>query len=165
MNISCVVAVAKNGVIGYQNDIPWYLPNDLKYFKKVTLHKPIIMGRKCFDSIGRPLPKRTNIILSRNPYYIVSNCFVAKSLTEALEMVHEEGAEEVCIIGGAQIYEMSMDLWDTLYYTEVDLEPEGDVFFPEIDWSNWKLVSADAHKADARNTCDYTFKVFKRISA
>lgn len=162
MKISCIVAVAKNNVIGKDNDIPWYLPADLKYFKRTTLNHHIIMGRKCYESIGKPLPKRTNIILTRNPFYLVSNCYISSSLGEALQLAEDNGEEEAFIIGGAQIYELAMDKCDTLYLTEVDLEVEGDVFFPEISFEEWELVSEDAHQADEKNEHDYVFKVFKR---
>lgn len=162
MIVSCIVAAAKHNVIGKDNDIPWYLPADLKYFKKITLGHPVIMGRKCFESIGRPLPKRTNIIVTRDPYYMVSNCLIVHSIQEALEMAYDQGAEEVFIIGGGTIYDQSKDLWDNLYLTEVDLDVKGDVFFPEIDLNAWSLVSEDKHLADDKNEHNYTFKFFQR---
>ena len=162
MTISAIVAVAKNNVIGKDNDIPWYLPADLKYFKKTTLNHHIIMGRNCYESIGKPLPKRTNVVLTRNPFFIISNCYVTNSIVEALEIANNNGEEEAFIIGGAQIYEQSMDTWDKLYLTEVDLEVEGDVIFPEINFDEWELISEEAHQADEKNEYDYTFKVFQR---
>lgn len=164
MIISAIVAVAKNNVIGRDNDIPWYLPADLKYFKKTTLNHHIIMGRKCFDSIGKPLPKRTNVIITRNPFFIASNCLVTNSIEEALSIAEANGETEAFIIGGAQIYELSKKLWNRLYLTEVDLEVEGDVFFPEIDSDNWRLISEAPHQADNKNEYDYTFKIFERVS-
>ena len=163
MKISSIVAVASNGVIGKDNDLPWHLPEDMKFFKKTTSGHHIILGRKNYQSIGFPLPKRTNIILSRNPFFIVSNCLVAQSIEEALEIALDNGEEEVFIIGGAKIYEQTMDIIDTLYYTEVHAEPEGDVFFPEIDWSLWKLVHEERHEADEKNMYPFTFKTFNRI--
>lgn len=162
MKISSIVAVAENGVIGNDNDLPWRLSGDLKFFKKTTSGHHIIMGRKNFQSIGRPLPKRTNIILSRNPFFIVSNCLVAQSIEEALSIAYDNGEEEAFIIGGAKIYEQTMDIIDRLYYTEVHANPEGDVFFPKTNWDHWVLVSEEHHKADDRNEHDYTFKVFDR---
>lgn len=162
MIISSIVAVAKNGVIGHNNDIPWYLPADLKYFKKQTLNHHIIMGRNCYDSIGKPLPKRTNIIMTRNPFFIVSNCLVTNSLEEALSIAFDNNEEEVFIIGGAQIYELSMPLWDRLYYTEVDIEPEGDVFFPKMNWDEWELTFEEKHLAEGKNEHNYTFKTFNK---
>ena len=159
MTISCIVAVAKGNVIGMDNDIPWYLPADLQYFKKTTLGHHIIMGRNCYASIGKPLPKRTNIIISRDPFFISSNCLIARSIGEALKLAHQNGEEEVFIIGGGQIYEQTKELWDKIYLTEVDLEIEGDTFFSEINPSEWTLVSEESHQKDEKNEYDYTFKL------
>lgn len=162
MKISAIVAVAKNNVIGKDNDIPWYLPADLKYFKKITLNHHIIMGRNCYESIGKPLPKRTTVILTRNPFYLVSNCYVTHSIDEALQVAKDNGEEEAFIIGGAQIYELAMEHCEKLYLTEVDLEVEGDVLFPKLNMDEWKLISEEPHKADEKNEHDYVFKVYKR---
>lgn len=162
MTISTIVATAKNNVIGKDNDIPWYLPADLKYFKKITLDHHIIMGRNCYESIGKPLPKRTNMILTRNPFYLVSNCYVLHSLEEALQIAEENGEEEAFIIGGAQIYELGMKYTDKLYLTEVDLEVEGDIIFPELNMDEWELLSEETHQADEKNEHNYTFKVFQK---
>lgn len=162
MKISCIVAVAQNLVIGKDNDIPWYLPADLQYFKKRTLGHHIIMGRKCYTSIGRPLPKRTNVIITRDPFFISTNCVVTHSIPEALEQAHANGEEEAFIIGGGTIYEQTADLWDKLYLTEVDLKVEGDIYFPTLEMDQWRLTSEEAHKADEKNEHDYTFKVYER---
>ena len=162
MIVSTIVATAKNNVIGKDNDIPWYLPADLKYFKKTTLNHHIIMGRNCYESIGKPLPKRTNMILTRNPFYIVSNCYVLHSLEEALKIAEENGEEEAFIIGGAQIYELGIKYTDKLYLTEVNLEVEGDIIFPKLNMEEWELTSEEVHKADEKNEHDYTFKTFER---
>lgn len=163
MIISCIVAVDNKLAIGKGNEIPWYLPADLKYFKKKTLDHHIIMGRKCYESIGKPLPKRTNIIVTRNPFYIVSNCLVVHNVEEALYIAAENGDEEVFIIGGGMIYDLTKDLWDRLYLTEVDVEIENpDVYFPSIDKEGWKLVSEESHQKDEKNEFDYTFKVFHK---
>lgn len=164
MIVSTIVAVAKNNVIGRSshNDIPWYLPADLKYFKKTTLNHHIIMGRNCYESIGRPLPKRTNVIVTRNPYFIATGCVVAHSIEEALEMAFDNGEEEAFIIGGGQIYEQSQALWDKVYLTEVDLEVEGDIYFPKLVETDWELCSQERHQPDAKNEHGYTFKVFER---
>jgi len=162
MIISCIVAVAKNNVIGKDNDIPWYLPNDLKYFKKRTLNHHILMGRKCYQSIGKPLPKRTNVIITRDPYFISSNCIVSSSIEEALSTAYENNEEEVFIIGGGTIYEQTQNIWDRLYITEVDLEVEGDVFFPEMDLTAWHLVSSEEHLKDEKNEFNHAFKIYHR---
>ena len=162
MILSAIVAVAKNNVIGRDNDIPWYLPNDLKYFKRTTLHRHVIMGRKSYESIGRPLPKRTNIIITRNPYYIATGCLTVHSLEEAIELAKSHHEEEAFIIGGGEIYKISLPYVDKIYLTTVDVEPEGSVLFPELDPEEWILISEEAHKADEKNEHDYSFKVFER---
>lgn len=162
MIISSIVAVAKNRVIGCDNDIPWRLSTDLKYFKKQTTGHHIIMGRKSFLSIGKPLPNRTNVIVTRDPYFIASNCVVVHSIPEALEVAKERGEEEAFITGGGMIYEQTMDLVDRLYITEVDAEPEGDVHFPEIDYKQWKLISEDPRPKGERDDHAFNFKIFER---
>ncbi|MDZ7881141.1 MAG: dihydrofolate reductase [Saprospiraceae bacterium] len=170
MIISAIVAVGKNRIIGRDNQIPWYLPADLGYFKRMTLNHHIIMGRNSFQSIGRPLPKRTNVVVSRDPFFIATGCIRAFSIPEALKIAKQNGETEAFIIGGGEIYKQSQDLWTRLYLTEVDIEiPENtpdtegvDVFFPDIDFSNWTLVSEEKHEKDEKNECDYTFKVFEK---
>ena len=162
MIVSAIVASAKNNVIGKNNNIPWYLPADLKYFKKTTLNHHIIMGRKCYQSIGKPLPKRTNIIITRNPFFIASNCLIAASVEDALNIAYDNGETEAFIIGGGQIYDISKAMWDRIYFTEVDLEVDGDVFFPEINPEEWNLISNEPHQPDEKNEHPYTFKIFER---
>ena len=163
MNISAIVAVAKNGVIGADNQIPWYLPADFAFFKRTTINHAIIMGRKCFISIGRPLPKRTNIVITRDPFFIAEGIEVVHSIQEALELAYDFGEKEVFIIGGAEIYRQTMDDWDTLYLTEVDVEPKGDVLFPTLDKTQWKETWTEAHKADEKNEFDFVFRKYDRI--
>lgn len=162
MKISCIVATAKNNVIGKDNQIPWHLPADLKYFKKVTTGHHIIMGRNCFESIGRALPKRTNVIITRDMFYAVSNCLIAHSVGEALSIAEANGETEAFIIGGGQIYDQTIELWDKLYLTEVDLKVEGDVFFPTIDMSHWKLSKKQDCLKDEKNTHNYSFRQYER---
>jgi dihydrofolate reductase len=169
MKIALVVAVAQNRVIGKDNALPWHLPEDLKFFKRVTLHKPVIMGRKTYDSIGKPLVDRVNIVVTRNADYHPPGVLVADSLESALERCAEllriQGApddSEVSIIGGAQIFERSMALADRLYFTEVQAEVEGDTFFPEFDRGEWVEVSRDDHPACAKNPYPYSFVVLER---
>lgn len=164
MIISTIVAVAHNNVIGRDNDIPWYLPADLKYFKKITTGHHIIMGRKCFQSIGRPLPKRTNVILTRDPFFVATNCLVTNSIDEALRLAEENGETEAFIIGGGQIYEMTQHYWDRVYLTEVDLKVDGDIYFPALKKDDWNLISEEAHKADEKNEHDYIFKTYEKKS-
>lgn len=162
MIVSAIVAIAKNNVIGNDNDIPWYLPADLKYFKKTTLGHHIIMGRKCFESIGRPLPKRTNIIITRDLFYVAFDCLIVHSVYEALTLAKDRGEEEVFIIGGGEIYAQSLEWCDRLYITEVDIEPEGDVFFPDIQDEDWTLVHEEAHLPDEKNHFSYKFIILER---
>ncbi len=168
MIISAIAAVSKNGVIGKNNDIPWYLSSDLRFFKRTTLNHHIIMGRKNFQSIGRPLPKRTNIIITRDPFFIVSGCLVVNSIEEALQIADENGEEEAFIIGGGQIYQQTISRWDKLYLTEVEVEinteePENKlIFFPEILPEEWDLIFEEHHLADEKNEYNYTFKTFVR---
>lgn len=163
MIVSAIVAATENWVIGRDNNIPWYLSNDLKYFKKTTLNHHIIMGRNTYASIGRPLPKRTNIVLTRNPFYVIQNCLMAHSIQEGLELAYDNGEKEVFILGGGKIYQESFDLLDRIYLTVVHTELEGDTFFPKLDLDNWKEVSSLKNKADEKNDFDHTFKIFERI--
>ena len=163
MTISAIVAVAKNNVIGKDNQIPWYLPADLAYFKRTTIGHHILMGRNSFRSIGRPLPKRTNVVITRDAYFSAEGVWVAHSIEEALGMAFDNGETEAFIIGGGAIYRDSMDLWDKLYLTEVDTEPEGDVFFPEIEPSDWREIWREEHPADAKNEFGFTFRVLERV--
>jgi dihydrofolate reductase len=162
MIISCIVATAKNRVIGLNNRMPWHLPADLAYFKRTTMGHHIILGRKNYLAIGRPLPGRTNIILTRNPEFTCNLCEVVHTLEDALYLAHQNGEKEVFIIGGGTIYEQTTGFWDRLYLTEIDLETEGDVFFPEITWDDWQLISEEIHEKDPKNPYEYTFRVFER---
>lgn len=163
MIISAIVALAKGNVIGKDNDIPWYLPEDFKYFKRKTIGHHILMGRKCFESIGKPLPKRTNIVITRDPFFLASNIQVFNSIEEGIETARQQGEEELFIIGGGTIYDQTMNLWDKLYLTEVDLEVDGDVFFPEVSPAEWREVSSEDHSPDEKNEHPYCFKIYERI--
>ncbi len=163
MTISAIVAVAKNNVIGKDNQIPWYLPADLGYFKRTTLGHHIIMGRNSFRSIGRPLPKRTNVVITRDIYFSAEGVLVAHSIEEALALAFDNGETEAFIIGGGAVYRESMDLWDKLYLTEVDAEPEGDVFFPEINPADWQETWRETHSADAKNEYGFSFRILERV--
>lgn len=164
MKIYAIVAASKNNAIGQNGNIPWHLPNDLKYFKLTTLNHPIIMGRKSFESLGRPLPRRTNIVITRDMYYAATGVLVCHHLTEALSMAYEVNPEAAFIIGGGEIYRLAWDLLDRIYYTEVDtVVQEADTFFPEISPEKWKLVSEEKHEPDEKHFCAYNFKVYDRI--
>lgn len=163
MLVSAIVAVAHQNVIGKDNQIPWYLPADLKYFKRTTLEHHVIMGRNSFHSIGRPLPKRTNIVITRDPFFTAEGVLVAHSLEEALEIAHDNGETEAFIIGGGAIYRESSHLWDKIYLTEVDVTVGGDVFFPDINPAEWREISRESHAPDEKNEWAYVFRVLERV--
>lgn len=156
--ISIIVAMAKNRVIGRDNDMPWHLPADLQHFKKTTLDKPIIMGRKTYESIGRPLPKRHNIIISRNADYSVEGCDVVGSLEEAIKIAGD--VDELFIIGGGFLYEQTIDKADRLYLTFIDLDVEGDTLFPEYEHLALRKIASEHHQKDEKNPYDYEFTEF-----
>ena len=158
--IALVVAMAENRVIGKDNQLIWHLPADLKHFKRLTTGHPIIMGRKTFEAIGKPLPNRTNIIITHQAGYKAEGCMVAHSLSEGLMMAQQMDAE-IFVIGGAEIYRQAMFLADTIYLTEVHHTFEGDTFFPEIDSILWQGTSREFHKADEKNPYDYSFVTYK----
>jgi dihydrofolate reductase len=164
MIISAIAAVGKNGVIGVDNKIPWHLPADLMYFKRVTLEHHVIMGRKCFESIGKPLLKRVNIVVTRNPYFLASGIVIAHSLQEAFQMAEDNGEEEAFIIGGGDIYRHSVLFWDRLYLTQVQISiPNGDTFFPKLNFDHWKETYSREYPADEKNPFTHTYKVYQRI--
>lgn len=150
--------MAKNRVIGKDNQMPWHLPADLKHFKAVTMGKPIIMGRKTYESIGRPLPGRQNIVVSRDPEHSVEGCDSATSFEEALVLV--KNSDEVMVIGGGLLYQQTLPLANKLYLTFIDLDVAGDTLFPEFE--NLKLTefNREAHKADEKNSYNYEFVDF-----
>jgi len=166
IKISIIAAVAKNRVIGNGGEIPWYLPSDFAYFKTVTIGKPIIMGRKTFDSIGKPLPKRSNIIVSKQKNYQPDNVIVINSLEAAIEIAktiaRADNVDEIMIIGGANIYQQSMDKADYLYISHVEILPDGDSFFPAISEKKWKLVENPKVEISDRDTARYKVSVYKK---
>lgn len=166
IRLALIVAAAENGVIGRNNALPWYLPEDLRYFKRVTMGKPIIMGRKTFESIGKPLPGRTNIVITRNPVFLAEGVKVVSSLAAALELAQHiaqvDGIEEAVVIGGAGIYQAALPFADRLYLTEVHASVEGDAELPAIDWTQWREVSREEHAAQAPNQYDYSFVCYER---
>ena len=166
MKRSMIVAMAQNRVIGINNKLPWYLPNDLKYFKQVTMGKPIIMGRKTFESIGKPLPGRTNIIITRNTDWQAEGVKVAHSLEQAYQLAEAiaeiDGQNELMIIGGDQIYQSSLPDTDRIYLTKVHAEVHGDAWFPEVDWSQWQELGREDYSAEGPNPYNYSFIVLER---
>lgn len=156
--ISIIVAMANNRVIGKDNDMPWHLPADLKHFKDVTLGKPIIMGRKTYESIGRPLPGRKNIVLSRDTNFRLEGCDNVSSLEEALSLVDD--VEEVMIIGGGHLYTQALSQADKLYLTFIDLDVDGDTQFPDYSHLNLDEIKRIKHHKDEKNPYDYQFVDF-----
>ncbi len=161
MIIALLVAAAENGVIGRDGDLPWRLPLDLQWFKRLTTGHAIIMGRKTFESIGKPLPKRRTIVVSRNTEYRSAGVDVAGSLEAALALVSDEA--EVFIVGGAAIYREALPLANRLYLTRVHATVEGDVTFPTWDPTQWRLVWEERHSADAQHPYDFTFQQLDRV--
>lgn len=166
--LAIVVAVAKNGVIGAGGDLPWRIPSDLKRFKAATLGKPVIMGRKTWESLPKkPLPGRANIVVSRS-MSAASGAQVVSSARAALDAAAraaiDSGAGEVCLIGGAQLYAALLDRVDRIYLTEVDLEPEGDAVFPALDPEDWREVSAERVEPGERDDAGFTVRLLERRS-
>ncbi len=158
--LTIIAAVAKNNALGKNNQLIWHLPADLKRFKKITSGHHVIMGRKTFDSLGKPLPNRTTIIITRNANFKAAGCIIVNSLTEAVKIAAID--ENPFILGGAEIYKQAMDVADILDLTIVHKEFDADVFFPEIDPTIWKETSREDLKADDKNKYDYSFVTFKK---
>ena len=162
MKLALVVAMARNGVIGRDGSLPWHLPADLKRFRAITMGKPIVMGRRTHESIGRPLPGRRNVVLSREPAYRAAGCEVFATLADALAALN--AVEEVMIVGGAALYAEALPLAQTLYLTEVDAAPHGDVHFPTFDCTQWREVAREQHAAEQGNEHASCFRVLERFT-
>ncbi len=158
--ISIIVAVSNNNVIGKDNSLIWYLPADLRHFKKLTTNHHIIMGRKTFESIGKVLPKRTSVIVTRQKNYKKDNCIIVNSLSEAIEKSKYD--KEIFIIGGESIYKASLNFADRIYLTKIHKKFEGDRFFPFFDKKIWKEVERIDHRSDKKNKYDYSFLIFEK---
>ncbi len=168
MKLSLIVATANNNVIGRNNELPWHLPQDLKYFKSVTLGKPVIMGRKTFESIGKPLPGRTNIVVTRQKNWSFAGVLVAQSVQDAVEIAQQfrneqdNLAEEVMVIGGAEIYRHSLPIADRVYLTRIAANVKNaDAYFPDLPANQWKLVSTIPGDADAN--IPHVFTVYEKV--
>ena len=168
MRLSLIVAVARNGVIGRDNGLPWHLPGDLKHFKSITMGKPIIMGRKTFESIGRPLPGRTNIVLTRDPGFSREGVETVHDLAQAMRAAADNAGiaeePEAMIIGGAGICELTLADASRIYLTEIHEEVSGDTYFPEIDRGDWSEISREDVPATSGDSCNYSFVVLDRNS-
>ena len=163
MKISMIVAMAENRVIGLDNKMPWHLPGDLKFFKRVTLGKPVIMGRKTYQSIGRPLPGRMNIVLTRDKDLQIEGVYCVQTVEQALALVTD--VEEVMVIGGATIYQQFLSQVNRLYLTFINLNVHGDTVFPDYQAiADWKEIEREAHLADEKNAHNYQFVTLERVS-
>jgi len=165
MNISLIWGMDKNRLIGCNNALPWHLPADMQWFRQQTIGKPILMGRKTYESIGRPLPKRLNLILTRQQGLDIDGCTVVHSLEEAKEAAKHDAqdvknADEIMVMGGAEIYQMMLPHAKRLYITRIDAEFEGDTWFPEVDLSIWKLVHQEKRLPDEKNIYAYCFEIW-----
>ncbi|EKP0307590.1 type 3 dihydrofolate reductase [Aeromonas veronii] len=162
MKISMIAAMAHDRVIGKDNQMPWHLPADLAHFKRVTLGKPVLMGRKTFESIGRPLPGRRNLVISRNPDYQAEGIEVVGSVEAALALLAGCSVEELMVIGGGHLYAEMLPSADCLYLTQIDLAVEGDTRFPAFDDGQWQRIACESHPADEKNPHPYRFETWQR---
>ena len=160
MSLSIIVAISVNHVIGRNGDLPWHISEDLRRFKSLTMGYPIIMGRKTYESIGRPLPGRTSVVVSTNADYPGERILLARDFCQALDLVRE--ASKVFVVGGAKIYELALPYVDRIYLTQVYTDIDGDTFFPKIDWSHWDLVEQSPRKRCENGEFEYSFRTFDR---
>lgn len=166
---SLIVAVARNGVIGRDGQLPWRMPSDLKTFRRLTMGKPIVMGRKTFQSIGRPLDGRDNIVITRDPHFAADGVTVFNSVTEALvlarSLARTNGTDEVMVIGGADIFAATLPDAQRVYWTEIEGEPAGNVTFPPLDTAEWHEASREALPRGPRDEFDAVLKIYERTAA
>ena len=165
MKLAIIVAVAENNVIGKDNQLIWHLPADLKHFKTLTMGHPMIMGRKTFDSIGKALPGRTSIIITRQPNYTAEGCLMVHSLEQAITEAGKLGSGEVFVVGGAEIYQQSIPVSDKIYLTEIHHSFDGDTFFPKIDSSVWQELKRESFPADEKNAFAFDFVELEKRKA
>jgi dihydrofolate reductase len=166
--IALIWAMARNRIIGRENSLPWRLPVDMQHFRQLTLHHPILMGRKTFESLRRPLPDRTNIVISRDPSYSAPGSLVANTIDEALKVATQHlpaDDPEIFVIGGENLYAQMLPLADRLYVTLVEADVDGDARFPDFDWSEWREIGRHHHEADEKNEYACTFMSLERKNA
>lgn len=163
MIISLVVAAASNNAIGKEGQMPWTMPNDMKHFKNVTWGMPVIMGRKTFESLGKPLAGRKNIVITRQDDWKREGTVAVRNIDDALFLAGQTDAKEVMVIGGGEIYRTFFDKAKRIYLTRIEAEPEADTFFPVIDPKQWTLVSIKNYEADEKNAYNYSFQTWERI--
>jgi len=162
MRVSIIAAVAENGVIGREGRLPWHLPDDLRRFKQLTMGHTLVMGRKTWDSIGRPLPGRRMVVLTRQTDFRPDGVEVASSLDDALAIARAAGDDEAFLIGGAEIYRLAWPRAERLYLTRVHANVPGDAHFPDVDWSQWERVDSQDHSSDANHEFAFTFETYRR---
>lgn len=162
MNLTIIAAMSENRVIGRDNDLAWHLPDDLKRFKELTKGHHVIMGRKTFESVGKPLPGRTNIIVTNQKEYKAPGCIIVHTLKEAIQKA--ENDKQPYIIGGGKIYDQALPLCDTLEITHIHAQVEGDTYFPEVDTSKWQIVAKESHPADDKHEFAFDFLTYQRVS-
>jgi dihydrofolate reductase len=160
--VALVVAVADNGVIGHQGQLPWHLPHDLKHFKALTLGHPVVMGRRTYDSIGRALPGRPNLVVTRQPDWQAPGCETQPSVLAALARAQELDPGLVCVIGGGEIYREALPAADVVYLTEVHHAFEGDAFFPPLSPTEWREETRERHEPDEHHAQAYSFVTLRR---
>jgi dihydrofolate reductase len=161
--VSQVVAMARDGVIGRDNAMPWRLPDDLKHFKTLTMGKPMLMGRKTFAAIGKPLPGRTSVVLTRDPAWHAEGVIAVRSLEEAFQKIGD--APELCVVGGAEIYKLTLPVTDRIYLTRIHANIPGDTVFPPLEMSEWRETERIEHPADERHAYAMTFSTLERRAA
>jgi dihydrofolate reductase len=161
--IAIIVAVAENGVIGANGKMPWHLPSELKYFRARTMGKPVVMGRKTFESIGKPLPGRTTIVVTRQRDFPAQGCLLASNLEEALGLAQQRGETEVFVGGGGEIFALALPLAQQIYLTRVHTRAACQVFCPQVDWGKWGEGERTEHGADEKNEFPFTFSEFKKL--
>jgi len=159
MIVSIIVAVGEKGEMGLHNQLPWYLPADMKYFKTTTAGHHVVMGRKTYESLGKPLPNRVNVVITRNPDF-KADARIVTNIQSAIDIAEEGNEKECFILGGADIFKQSIPLCDKMYITRIHQTFEADTFFPAINVSDWKLESSEAHEPDEKNKYSYTFEVY-----
>lgn len=158
--ISLIAAMGRNRELGLANKLPWHLPDDLKRFKKLTRGHTVIMGRKTYESIGKPLPERKNIVITRDPSYRAAGCAVVNSMEDALR---EAGADsENFVIGGAEIYALALPFADKIYLTAVDAERQADAYFPKFEGEQWRVITTEPHQADGEHIYPFVFKIYEK---
>jgi dihydrofolate reductase len=157
-----VVAASENNVIGREGGMPWHLPRDMKFFKSLTTGHPVIMGRKTFESLGKPLPNRTNIVITRNENYTAEGCAVVSNIEEAIQRAQTTD-ETIFIIGGGEIYRQALSLCDRVYLTRVSVSVDGDTYFPRLDEKKWKLTAEEVYEKDEKNAYNLSFLTYEKI--